>query len=72
MKENNRQKSFFNYLDDAYNQPIGQLCNRIINAKGEAHYSILLSVLCDRVDIKSTEKSKHNVLIKKFKRERNN
>ena len=72
MKQHDKQKSFLNYLDHAYNQPIGELCNRINDAKGEASHSILLSVLCDRVAVNMGEVEKHNVLIKKFKKTRDN
>ena len=72
VKIENKQKLFFHYLDDAYNQPIGELCQRIHDSKGEACYSILLSVLCDRVDLNSDNFEKHNVLIKKFKKTRDN
>ena len=61
----NNNIDFLNYLDEAYNQSIGELCDRLMDSSGTFEHPILLSVLCDRVDMSNFDKTNQPNIKKK-------
>ena len=45
------EEGFSEFLDEAFEMPIGELIERIDNCKGKVSHPILLSVLCERVKV---------------------
>lgn len=70
MKEHKKQQKFLDFVDEAYNQPIGDLCDRINKSDGNGTQPLLHSILCERLNIDEVDfEFEPNVKVKKKKRE---